>query len=105
MRFTWTIYLIIRLANTPGPTSTSTGTSTPTRAATATRMPTRTPSPSPSPRASAASTLIVASALVEEAQTGGDPLGNILVIAIVVMSVGGVVLMVVGSVIKRSNKD
>ena len=41
--------LIIRLANTPGPTATVTATSTPTRAATPTRKPTRTPTPSATP--------------------------------------------------------
>ena len=34
---------------------------------------------------------------------GADRLGNILVIAIVVMAAGGVILMVVGGVIKRGS--
>jgi hypothetical protein len=45
------------------------------------------------------------SALVDGAQSGSDQLGNILVIAIIVMAVGGVILMVVGSVIKRNTRE
>lgn len=96
--------LIIRLANTPGPTSTSTGTSTPTRAPTATRKPTRTPSPTASPPATAPATLIAESALVDGSQSSADPLGTVLVIAIIVMAVGGAILMVLGSLLKRSPK-
>jgi len=36
-------------------------------------------------------------------ESGSDPLGTILVVAIVVLAVGGVILMVVGSMIKRSD--
>ena len=68
-------------------------------------MPTRTPSPSASPpAATAAPTLVAEAALVDGAQTGSDTLGNILVIAIIVMAIGGVLLMVLGSVIKRNPK-
>jgi len=92
--------LIIRLASTPGPTSTGTATSTPTRAATATRKPTRTPSPSASPVMKIAGT---PTEMAEEvAKSNGDPVGNILVVAIVGLAAGGVILMVVGSFIKRS---
>jgi hypothetical protein len=92
--------LIIQLASTPGPTSTGTATSTPTRAATATRKPTRTPSPSASPVMKIAGT---PTEITEEvAKSNGDPVGNILVVAIVGLAAGGVILMVVGSFIKRS---
>jgi uncharacterized protein YkwD/LysM repeat protein len=96
--------LIIRLANTPGPTSTATGTSTPTRAATATRKPTRTPSPTASPVVATTAALTADPVQISPGPDRIDRLGNILVIAIVVMAVGGVVLMVLGSVIRRSNK-
>jgi LysM repeat protein len=96
--------LLIRLANTPGPTWTSTATSTPTLVASPTRNPTRTPSPSASPEACPSVTLMAESALADGAQSSSDRLGSILVIAIVVMAIGGVILMVVGSVIKRSNR-
>jgi uncharacterized protein YkwD len=94
--------LIIHEANTPGPTSTTTATTTPTRAATATRNPTRTPTPS-------ITLLATASASQgdpqqkDASQSGSDPLGSILVVAIIVLAVGGVILMVVGSMIKRSD--
>ena len=97
--------LIIRLANTPGPTSTATGTSTPTRAATATHKPTRTPSPTASPVVTSTGALTADPVQISPGPERIDWLGNILVIAIVVMAVGGVVLMVLGSVIRRSNKD
>ncbi len=94
--------LIIRLANTPGPTSTSTGTSTPTRAPTVTRQPTRTPSPiAPPPPAAVLTSDPVQ---VDPGPDRTDQLGNILVIAIIVLAAGGVVLMVLGSMIKRRTK-
>jgi hypothetical protein len=96
--------LLIRRASTPGPTSTTTSTPTPTRAATPTRYPTRTPSPSAIPVFTASVTIMADSALESVAQSGSDQLGNILVIAIIIMAVGGVILMVVGSVIKRSTR-
>jgi Cysteine-rich secretory protein family/LysM domain len=97
--------LIIRLANTPGPSSTPTGTSTPTRAATATRNPTRTPSPTVSPPATAPPTNVAALGVEGGSQSGTDSLGNILVIAIIALAVGGVILMLLGSVLKRSPKN
>ena len=96
--------LIIRLANTPGPTDTSTTTITPTRAATPTRNPTRTPTPSASPAVTTLVTPAADPALEGVAQSGSDPLGNILVMAIIGMAAGGVILMVVGSVIKRKTR-
>ncbi len=96
--------LIIRLGNTPGPTSTPSATITPTRVASPTHNPTRTPTPSATPVVTTTVTLVAESALSGVAQSGTDTLGNILVIAIIVMAVGGVILMVAGSVIKRSTK-
>ncbi|PWB49446.1 MAG: hypothetical protein C3F13_18760 [Anaerolineales bacterium] len=93
--------LIIRLGNTPGPTGTPTGTSTPTKVATPTRKPTRTPTVTASPQNTDFSTQTPDPPSPELAQPGSDSLGNILVVAIIVMAVGGVVLMVAGSVIKR----
>lgn len=95
--------LVIRLANTPGPSSTVTATTTPTRAATATRNPTRTPTPSSSPVVTRLATL-ADPAQKDAAQSGSDPLGSILVIAIIGLAAGGVILMVVGSLIKRSSR-
>ncbi len=97
--------LIIRRANTPGPTGTPTATITPTRAATPTRNPTRTPTPSASPVATSLATPTADPAQKAAAQSGTDPLGNILVMAIIGMAAGGVVLMVVGSVIKRKTRE
>lgn len=94
--------LLIRPANTPGPTDTPTATVTPTRVASPTRNPTRTPTPSVSPLVTTSVTLIAASTLAGVAQSGSDRMGNILVIVIVVMAVGGVILMVLGSVLKRN---
>ena len=94
--------LLIRLANTPGPTDTPTATVTPTRVASPTRNPTRTPTPSVSPLVTTSLTLMAASTLAGAAQSGSDRMGNILVIVIVVMAVGGIILMVLGSVLKRN---
>jgi hypothetical protein len=91
--------LIIQRASTPGPTAIATGTKTPTRVASPTRNPTRTPSPSPSP-AVTRSAPSATPTLKEASLAGSDQLGSILVVAIIVLAVGGVVLMIVGSFIK-----
>lgn len=93
--------LIISLGNTPGPTGTATGTSTPTRTASPTRKPTRTPTATPSPEATALATYTPDPTSSRLLPVGADSLGNILVVAIIVMAVGGLVLMVAGSVIRR----
>jgi LysM repeat protein len=95
--------LLIHLANTPGPTNTTSATTTPTRAATPTRNPTRTPTPSSSPIATSLSTQ-VNPAQKDTPQSGPDPLGNILVMVIIGLAAGGVILMIIGSFMKRSNK-
>ena len=97
--------LVIHLANTPGPTSTFTATTTPTRAATPTRNPTRTPTPTASPQATPTESILASSAAQNGTQNGSDPVGNILVIAIIGLAAGGVILMVVGSMLKRSTKQ
>jgi LysM repeat protein len=94
--------LIIRAMNTPGPTTTATATTTPTRAATATRHPTRTPTASVTPVVTELASKADPTQVGPE-QVGSDQLGSILVIAIIVLAVGGVVLMVVGSILKRGN--
>jgi LysM repeat protein len=91
--------LIIRPANTPGPTATITATITPTRAATSTRNPTRTPTSS----STSITTNITTQA--DPTQTGAsqpasDPLGKILVIAIIGLAVGGLILMILPGVTK-----
>jgi uncharacterized protein YkwD/LysM repeat protein len=96
--------LIIRKAGTPAPTATATVTSTPTRAATSTPKPTRTPTPSATPQAT-----ITQVSLAQGVTSGGtgsrvDLVGNALVIAVVVLAIGGVILMVVGSLLKRQPK-
>jgi LysM repeat protein len=93
--------LIIRLGNTPGPTGTPTGTSTPTKVPTPTRKPTRTPTVTASPQKTDFYTQTPDPPNLELAQPSSDTLGNILVVAIIVMAVGGVVLMLAGSLIKR----
>jgi LysM repeat protein len=95
--------LIIHPANTPGPTATTTATTTPTRAATATRNPTRTPTPSYTPITTSL-TPLADPAQKNTSQPDSDPLGNILVMAIIGLAAGGVILMVIGSFMKRSNK-
>jgi LysM repeat protein len=97
--------LIIRLASTPGPTTTGTATPTPTRAATSTHRPTRTATPSATLAMSATEAMMASGATGGGAQDGSDLVGNILVIAIVVLAAGGVILMVVGSLLKRSTKQ
>jgi len=95
--------LLIQLGNTPGPTSAITSTVTPTRRATSTHAPTRTPTATPAP--SVTDPVVVAASVQKEApQPASDRLGNILVIAIIVLAAGGVILMVVGSLIKRSSR-
>lgn len=95
--------LIVRPANTPGPTTSPSATITNTRAPTSTPRPTRTPTPS--------STLAIASSpeavdpTLNESPASSDALGNILVIAIIVLAVGGVLMMVIGSFMKRSSKE
>ncbi len=94
--------LLIRKAGTPAPTSTATATSTPTRAATPTHKPTRTPTPTVIPSVTATEAdLVAAQAGI---QNGPDPVENILVIAIISLAAGGVVMMVVGSLLRRRAK-
>ena len=95
--------LIIHPANAPGPTGTTSATTTPTRVATSTRRPTRTPTPSSTPIVTSVSTQ-ADPAPKDTPRSGSDPVGNILVIAIIGLAVGGVFLMVIGSFIKRSNR-
>ena len=95
--------LIIRLGNTPGPTDTPSPTGTSTRAPTPTRKPTRTPTLTATPVVTTTATLTADPAQSGTASTGSDRLGSILVIAIVVMAAGGMILMVVGGVIKRGS--
>lgn len=97
--------LLIRLASTPGPTSTITATTTPTQVATPTRKPTRTPTPSASPVATPTESILASSSAQDGPQNGSDPVGSILVIAIISLAAGGVILMVVGTVIKRNTKQ
>ncbi len=96
--------LIIRLGNTPAPTGTATLTSTPTKAATPTRKPTRTPTPSPTPVITPEATPTNEPIADIAAVGGSDQLGSILVVAIICLAAGGVVLMIVGSVIRRRNE-
>jgi hypothetical protein len=97
--------LVIRLASTPGPSSTSTASSTPTRAVTPTRRPTRTATPSASPVVTPTESKITSGTTGGGAQGKSDLVGNILVIAIIVLAAGGVILMVVGSLLKRGTKQ
>jgi uncharacterized protein YkwD len=93
--------LIISLGNTPGPTGSPTGTSTPTKAATPTRKPTRTPTATATPQVTVLATQTAEPVSLAPDPPGSDSLGSILVVAIIVMAMGGVVLMVAGSLIKR----
>lgn len=95
--------LIIHPANTPGPTASPSATATPTRAATSTLRPTRTPTSSSTPQVTRA-TSQADPTRQDTTPTGSDSLGNILVVAIILLAVGGVLLMVVGSFMKRSNR-
>jgi LysM repeat protein len=95
--------LIIRFGNTPGPTDTPSPTGTPTRAATPTRKPTRTPTLTPTPVATIMAAITADPVQMEVSQGGADRVGSILVIAIIVMAAGGVILMVVGGLIKRGS--
>jgi hypothetical protein len=95
--------LIVRLASTPGPTATTTATTTPTRAATATRHPTRTPTPSSTPIDTSITTPTDATQKTTS-PSNSDPVGSMLVIAIIGLAVGGVLLMVMGSFMKRNNR-
>jgi hypothetical protein len=97
--------LIIQLASTPGPTSTATATSTPTRSATPTHRPTRTATPSATPVVSPTEVALSSGATGTSTQGGSDLVGNILVIAIVVLAAGGVILMIAGSLLKRRAKQ
>jgi LysM repeat protein len=87
--------LLIHPAGTAAPTETPTPTHTATRAATSTRPPTRTATAVPS---SAADPPTPTSAPDGAAP---DVLGNILVVMIAIMAVGGIVLMVAGGLLKR----
>jgi hypothetical protein len=94
--------LIIQLGDTPHPTATQTATPTPTRAASPTRNPTHTPTHTATAQVPTPTASLVDPGQGNISQAGSDPLGNILLIAIVVLAFGGGVLMLVGSVIKRS---
>lgn len=93
--------LVIRRASTPGPTATSTGTSTPTRAATPTHKPTRTPTPSQTAASTPTEAMLAEAVAQNGAGNTSDPLSTGLVIAIAVMMSGGVILMLVGGLLKR----
>jgi LysM repeat protein len=95
--------LVIQPANTPGPTATITATITPTRAATSTRNPTRTPTPSSTPITTNMTTQADPTQR-DTSQPASDPLGNILVFAIIGLAVGGLILMILGTFMKRSTK-
>jgi LysM repeat protein len=97
--------LLIRKASTPGPTSIPTATSTATRAATPTHKPTRTPTPSTTPTISNTAAVLAQEMVQPAGSVGLDSLGNILVIAILVLAVGGVILMVAGSLLRRQPKQ
>ncbi len=93
--------LVIRNASTPGPTATLTSTSTPTRAATPTHKPTRTPTPSVTPTTPPTAAVLAEAVAENSAGSLTDRLGTGLVIAIIIMMAGGVILMLVGSLLKR----
>jgi len=97
--------LIIRRASTPGPSSTGTAASTPTRAVTPTHKPTRTPTPSVTPAVTATESALLQDPGQDGAVNRADAIGNILLIAILVLAGGGVILMVVGSLLKRRTKS
>lgn len=87
--------LLIIPAGTPAPTQTATPTSTATKLATATPQPTRTPTAVPTRTSELATPTPV------PAETSPDVLGNALLLVIVVLGVGGVLLMVIGGLLKR----
>jgi LysM repeat protein len=87
--------LLIITAGTPAPTDTATVTITATHVDTPTRQPTRTPTAIPT------TVLIAATPTPTPTGTSSDVLGNILVGIIAVLGVGGVLLMVVGGLLKR----
>ncbi len=96
--------LLIHKAGPATPTASPTVTGTPTRAATPTLKPTRTPTPSTTPTL-AITAVVLAQAVDQPSGSAGiDSLGNIMVIAILVLAAGGVVLMVAGSLLKRRSK-
>jgi len=87
--------LLIVPAGTPAPSDTATATVTATKVNTPTRQPTRTPAASPTTGAPPASPMPTPTG------TSPDVLGNILVGIIAFLGAGGVVLMVVGGLLKR----
>jgi uncharacterized protein YkwD len=96
--------LLIRKASTPGPTSTATATSTATKAATPTLRPTRTSTPSMTPQRTTTETSLAPLIAGKSIGSRADPLGYVLMIAIVGLGAGGIILMVVGSLLKRRSK-
>jgi hypothetical protein len=94
--------LIIRGTSTPGPSTTPTVTASPTKQPTATRKPTRTPTLTASPTTATGLTQTADPVQADTSLPKSDNLGSILIVATIVMAVGGVVLMLVGSVIKRN---
>ena len=95
--------LVIRPANTPSPSETTTATTTPTRAATPTRQPTRTPTATLTPdenlQAGGTATAQVAGAMPRQ-----DVFGNILIGAVILFGGGGILLMVMGGLLKRGRE-
>ena len=87
--------LLIRPAGTAAPTETATPTRTATRAATSTRPPTRTATAVPSSSAEMPTPTGV------PGSPAPDVLGNILIVIIAVLGVGGIVLMAAGGLLKR----
>lgn len=95
--------LLVRLASTQGPTFTPSATLTPTRTATPTRSPTRTPTPSATPAPTLTATPTPAPKLMDVLQS--DNFGNILMITTIGLAMGGVIMMLVGGLMKRRTKE
>lgn len=96
--------LIIQVGSTPTATPSATATATPTPMPTSTRRPTRTPAPSI--QAASTDDPAIQTQPVDaapSAQSRSDLVGKILLVAVAVLGLGGVILIVLGALLRRSS--
>ena len=90
--------LLIVAAGTPAPSATPTPSSTATAVASPTRQPTRTATAIPPTVA------LTATPTPAQQESAADVIGDILVVIILVLGVGGILLMVAGGVLRRRSR-
>lgn len=97
--------LVIQAGFTPTSTSPPTGTATPTKIPTSTRRPTRTPQPQAGVSSIGAATAQIQSEIAPSPipqEAAPDRIGNVLLAIVAVLGIGGVLLIAVGTLLRRA---